>query len=250
MNLADATERNELMQSELERVGLDAERIESVDGRKYIEGTNGEQIQVMQFNEHGVNTTYVALIDTLLSAFYRAKDEGWKSFLILEDDAEFMPDFEAVLDSVFERKTRMITVDDLDKPIVQCDPLTGEAIEGAELMYEKEEVEQEYSDLPDNWCMLTLGCVNGQYASKQIGGRVHKLRQFTLGTAIAFSESIYDLCIEKLESRNAPSDVIFSNICFDNLSTVMTCGIRQGIVTQRAGFSSCIGRDVPSKEVS
>ena len=245
MNLDTEKERKEQIETELERVGLEAERITAIDGRTYDE----EGKRTIENNENGLLTTYDALCESLLIAFRRAKTEGWKNFLILEDDAVFSEDFTTVLDSIFEKKIRQIEVDDETKPLYSFDPMTlerGEDIIG----YEKKTIDEEWSDLPDNCDIITLGFKNGQFPVSNLGGRVYKLRQFSLGQALGFFESVYDRCIESLERKDQPSDICFSDIGFNDLGGVKVCGVMKGIVTQRAGFSSCIGREVKAKAVS
>lgn len=244
MNLADRTDRKEHIESELSRLGLTAERIESIDGRYYNE--SGDAVQ--KIGDSGILTTYEALCDTLVKVFDKAEADGVSNFLVLEDDAVFSDDFLEVISSIFERKTRTITVDDETKPIYSFDPLTGE--QGQDIIaYEQKEVEQEYSDLPDNWALCNLGFWQGQYATKQIAGRLVKLRDFTLGTALAFNQPYFTIFKDRLKAKGDVSDVLLSNVCLENLSDLMCCGIQNGIVTQKADYSDCLNENVEAKEV-
>jgi len=242
MNLSDREDRNTQIIEQLDSFGIEAERIEAVDGRVIVEGE-----QKIEITEKGLPTTYDALDDTVLKAFKIAKEEGLKNFLLFEDDAELSPDFNEVFNSCVEVKERTIMVDDIDNPFDRNDPMTGDKIgEG----YPQIEGTEEYRDLPDNWDMLSLGLKNGEYNAPNVSGRIHKLRSFSLGTAWGFNESIYEAMIEALEKKDTPYDICISNLSINGLGKVWAYGIMKGIVTQRAGYSDNVGKEVERKAVS
>lgn len=244
MNLSDRTDRKEAIEAQLQALGITAERVESVDGRVFKENEKGERVQVQSVNEHGLLTTYCALNDTLISIFERAKAEQWESFLVFEDDAVFADNFIEVMQEATEKRFFTQMVDDTENPIDLKDPITGEVTGTG---FNKIEQEVEYSYLPADWDILNLGAIKGQYANKHQGGSVYKLRDFSLGTALAFRSTVYDQCLELLREKKSPSDVCFSYISLSGLGTIKSYGFFPAIVTQPEGHSDCLGYEVEAK---
>ncbi len=105
-----------------------------------------------------------------------------------------------------------------------------------------------FDDLPDNWDVFYLGCLNTVNYPK-IKGAIHKVRRAYLGHAIALKSTMFQPVIDKLKEMKIPSDVCIAEVYNDLKNYKAYCTI-PGIAWQRKGYSDNYLTIVDNSEVN
>ncbi len=160
INLDRREDRLENCKIQAAQLGFSFERIPAIDGREVFNFTN------LRPGENALNLSHLLAIDA-------AKHRGYKQTIVLEDDAEFVPDFNKKLALFYEVP--------LDWDLVYF---------GANLHH--------------------LGA--GRITEEKVTDSVVKVYSAFTTHAMLIKDTVYDFVINEINNATAPLDIIYGQV--------------------------------------
>jgi hypothetical protein len=166
-----------------------------------------ERVSAIKPNENinNLGPGQVSLIKTTIQILEDAKRLNLKNFLLLEDDVEF------------------------------CDYRSEYNGPSSEDRFRKY-----IEHLPEDWALFYLGSGIDTDMKYKIDGEIYKIGFAHTAHSLAFKNTFFDLCIEKLKMFSEPNDIIYARI----MSEFPCYSFYPNLTSQRESFSDLENRFV------